>query len=60
MKALARGIEVDGHGRSAERGRFAVARQQAKAVWCTTLWPAWPGELPLPWGGFIGVAVRLS
>jgi len=22
----------------------------------TTLWPAWPGSLPLPWGGFIGLA----
>jgi SAM-dependent methyltransferase len=22
----------------------------------TTLWPLWPGALPLPWGGFIGLA----
>jgi ubiquinone/menaquinone biosynthesis C-methylase UbiE len=29
-------------------------------VWRTTLWPFWPGALPLPWGGFIGMAVRVS
>lgn len=27
-------------------------------TWRTTLWPVWPGALPLPWGGFIGMAVR--
>lgn len=28
--------------------------------WQTTLWPApWITSLPLPWGGFIGMAVRL-
>ena len=37
----------------------AAAGKQVKIVWRTTLWPLWPGELPLPWGGFIGMAVRL-
>jgi len=33
--------------------------KQVKIVWRTTLWPVWPGALPLPWGGFIGMAVKL-
>lgn len=37
-----------------------VANQKRKIVWRTTLWPLWPGALPLPWGGFIGMAIRLS
>ena len=37
-----------------------VTGQKAAVVWRTTLWPLWPGALPLPWGGFIGVAVRFS
>jgi SAM-dependent methyltransferase len=32
--------------------RGALARTVAR----TTLWPLWPGALPLPWGGFIGLA----
>ena len=28
--------------------------------WRTTLWPLWPGDLPLPWGGFIVMATRFS
>jgi ubiquinone/menaquinone biosynthesis C-methylase UbiE len=36
-----------------------AAGKRVKVVWRTTLWPVWPGELPLPWGGFIGMAVRL-
>jgi len=36
----------------------AAAGKQVKIVWRTTLWPVWPRELPLPWGGFIGLAVR--
>ena len=31
----------------------------ASISWRTTLWPFWPGQTPLPWGGFIGMAVRL-
>jgi ubiquinone/menaquinone biosynthesis C-methylase UbiE len=37
----------------------AAAGKQVKIVWRTTLWPVWPGELPLPWGGFIGMAVSM-
>jgi ubiquinone/menaquinone biosynthesis C-methylase UbiE len=39
--------------------RRGAAGGQAEVVWRTTLWPVWPGKLPLPWGGFIGMAVRL-
>lgn len=31
---------------------------EARIFWTTTLWPLWPGNLPLPWGGFIGMGVR--
>lgn len=37
----------------------AAAGKQVKIVCRTTLWPVWPGELPLPWGGFIGMAVSV-
>jgi ubiquinone/menaquinone biosynthesis C-methylase UbiE len=37
-----------------------VTEKTPKFVWRTTLWPIWPGSLPLPWGGFIGMAVRLQ
>jgi ubiquinone/menaquinone biosynthesis C-methylase UbiE len=30
----------------------------AGTFWKTTLWPLWPGAMPLPWGGFIGMGVR--
>jgi ubiquinone/menaquinone biosynthesis C-methylase UbiE len=36
-----------------------VAGLKAKVIWRTTLWPFWPGALPLPWGGFIGMAVEI-
>jgi ubiquinone/menaquinone biosynthesis C-methylase UbiE len=32
---------------------------KARVVWRTTLWPFWPGALPFPWGGFIGMAVKV-
>jgi ubiquinone/menaquinone biosynthesis C-methylase UbiE len=32
---------------------------EADVSWRTTLWQFWPGTLPLPWGGFIGMAVKL-
>jgi SAM-dependent methyltransferase len=28
-------------------------------AWRTTLWPVWPGMLPLSWGGFTGMTVML-
>jgi len=34
-----------------------VVGANAKISWRTTLWPFWPGALPLPWGGFIGMGV---
>ena len=37
----------------------AAAAKRVEILWRTTLWPVWSGELPLPWGGFLGVAVRL-
>lgn len=38
---------------------FKAAGKNAKIFWRTTLWPYWPGALPLPNGGFIGLAVEL-
>lgn len=36
-----------------------LASKETLAVdWRTTLWPLGPGMLPLPWGGFIGMAVQ--
>lgn len=36
-----------------------VANGEAVEItWRTTLWPLWEGALPLPWGGFIGMAVK--
>jgi SAM-dependent methyltransferase len=40
--------------------RRAADERPVKIVWRTTLWPLWPGSLPLPWGGFSGMAVRLA
>jgi len=37
-----------------------AAGKRVKVVWRTTLWPIWPGALPLPWGGFIGLAAKLT
>jgi ubiquinone/menaquinone biosynthesis C-methylase UbiE len=39
--------------------QHTAAGKQVKVVWRTTLWPVWQGELPLPWGGFIGMAARI-
>jgi ubiquinone/menaquinone biosynthesis C-methylase UbiE len=36
-----------------------ITGEDTKIFWRTTLWPYWPGALPLPWGGFIGMAVKL-
>lgn len=32
---------------------------RVEITWRTTLWPLWPAALPLPWGGFIGMAVKV-
>lgn len=37
----------------------AAGGKQIAIIWRTTLWPWWPGALPLPWGGFIGMVVEL-
>ena len=37
----------------------AAAGRPTEIIWRTTLWPFWSGVLPLPWGGFIGMAVML-
>jgi ubiquinone/menaquinone biosynthesis C-methylase UbiE len=37
-----------------------VAMQPVRITWQTTLWPLWSGPLPLPWGGFIGIAVQVG
>lgn len=37
-----------------------VAGGNARIIWKTTLWPFWPGALPLPGGGFIGMTVSPS
>jgi ubiquinone/menaquinone biosynthesis C-methylase UbiE len=37
-----------------------AAGEKVDLVWHTTLWPIWPRELPLPWGGFIGMAVKVA
>lgn len=39
--------------------RYAAAGRRVKVVWRTTLWPGCLRALPLPWGGFIGMAVIL-
>jgi len=38
--------------------RELVPGSRFQIFWRTTLWPLWPGMLPLPWGGFIGMAVK--
>ena len=40
--------------------RRAAGGRRVEIVWRTTLWPIWPAPLPLPWGGFIGLAVLTS
>ena len=32
--------------------------EEVEIIWRTTLWPIWPTSLPIPWGGFIGMAVN--
>jgi ubiquinone/menaquinone biosynthesis C-methylase UbiE len=37
-----------------------IAGERTRVIWRTTLWPFCPGALPLPWGGFIGLAVKFK
>ena len=37
----------------------AAAGKPARIIWRTSLWPLWPGPLPLPWGGFIGLVIQV-
>lgn len=39
---------------------LALAGRPARVSCRTTLWPLWPRDLPLPWGGLIGIVVRLD
>jgi ubiquinone/menaquinone biosynthesis C-methylase UbiE len=36
-----------------------ITGEKIRVVWRTALWPFWPGALPLPWGGFVGMAVKI-
>jgi hypothetical protein len=38
----------------------AAAGRRVDVVWRTTLWPLCPGELPLPWSGFIGLPLQMA
>ena len=42
------------------RMQRAAAGRPVRIVWRTTLWPVWSRELPLPGGGFIGMALVLT
>lgn len=46
-------------GELADLVRQAADGRRLKIHWLTTLWPLWSGALALPWGGFIGLSVRL-
>jgi hypothetical protein len=37
----------------------AAGGARVEVIWRTTLWPGWRGSHPLPWGGFIGMAVNV-
>lgn len=65
-KALWRAARFFGPWELAAMVRQAAGHRIKAITWRTTLWPLWPlwpmpvvGDLPLPWGGFIGMAVQL-
>ncbi len=37
-----------------------ITAKESSPFWRTTLWRFWPWALPLPWGGFIGMGVRIE
>jgi len=59
-KALWQSARFFGSGELSNLARRAAGQRAKAVVWQTTLWPI-PGlrDLPLPWGGFIGMAVHL-
>lgn len=59
-KAMWRSARFFGPQELASLVRTAAGRRAGRVSWRTTLWPV-PGvrDLPLPWGGFIGMAVQL-
>jgi SAM-dependent methyltransferase len=60
-ESLWRNARFFGPGELAELARAAAGRRIRSVLWRTTLWPL-PGvrDLRLPWGGFIGMAVKLN
>jgi ubiquinone/menaquinone biosynthesis C-methylase UbiE len=40
--------------------QHVIGGKRVEIIWRTTLWSVWPRELPLPWGGFIGLAAQLT
>jgi hypothetical protein len=60
-KAPWRSARFFGPGELVDLARAAAGRRMRSVGWRTTLWPL-PGvrDLRLPWGGFIGLAVKLS
>jgi len=59
-KAMWRSARFFGPGELAGLARQAAGPRAGTVVWRTTLWPiSGVRDLPLPWGGFIGMAVQL-